>query len=105
MYFSFNVYFLICCVFFFFQAEDGIRDWSVTGADVCSSDLLSVRGLKDAGARQEKQGAEARGREVDAHRVVRPLGGDRLGDVVMVDQSDFDLAVRDRVADRDVVGV
>src|SRR5258706_4911911 len=26
--------------FFFFQAEDGIRDWSVTGSsDVCSSDL------------------------------------------------------------------
>src|SRR5258706_6751950 len=26
--------------FFFFQAEDGIRDWSVTGVpDVCSSDL------------------------------------------------------------------
>src|SRR5437016_8097253 len=27
--------------FFFFQAEDGIRDWSVTwSSDVCSSDLL-----------------------------------------------------------------
>src|SRR5258706_8516680 len=25
--------------FFFFQAEDGIRDWSVTGVHVCSSDL------------------------------------------------------------------
>ena len=24
---------------FFFQAEDGIRDTSVTGVDVCSSDL------------------------------------------------------------------
>ena len=29
-------------MFFFFQAEDGIRDWSVTGSsDVCSSDLLA----------------------------------------------------------------
>src|SRR5262249_59682830 len=28
--------------FFFFQAEDGIRDWSVTGVpDVCSSDLVT----------------------------------------------------------------
>ena len=27
-------------VFFFFQAEDGIRDRDVTGADVCSSDLM-----------------------------------------------------------------
>src|SRR5690554_7109208 len=26
--------------FFFFQAEDGIRDADVTGADVCSSDLI-----------------------------------------------------------------
>src|SRR5260370_14489286 len=26
-------------LFFFFQAEDGIRDSSVTGSDVCSSDL------------------------------------------------------------------
>src|SRR5256885_7836399 len=25
--------------FFFFQAEDGIRDYKVTGVDVCSSDL------------------------------------------------------------------
>src|SRR3989475_8373269 len=25
--------------FFFFQAEDGIRDLTVTGVDVCSSDL------------------------------------------------------------------
>src|ERR1019366_4954903 len=25
-----------CCVFFFFQAEDGIRDWSVTGVQTCA---------------------------------------------------------------------
>src|SRR3712207_2363908 len=31
---------LSCCFFFFFQAEDGIRDIGVTGgSDVCSSDL------------------------------------------------------------------
>src|SRR5262249_58008329 len=24
------------CVFFFFQAEDGIRDWSVTGVQTCA---------------------------------------------------------------------
>src|SRR5215213_10475459 len=24
-----------CCKFFFFQAEDGIRDWSVTGVQTC----------------------------------------------------------------------
>ena len=37
-------------------------------------------------------------------RVVGALGRDRLGDVVVVDQADVDLAVGDRVADRDVVG-
>src|SRR2546427_4110811 len=31
-----------CHVFFFFQAEDGIRDKLVTGADVCSSDLFEL---------------------------------------------------------------
>ena len=27
---------LILMVFFFFQAEDGIRDWSVTGVQTCA---------------------------------------------------------------------
>ena len=36
----------VVCVFFFFQAEDGIRDWSVTGVQTCAlpiyySDCLS----------------------------------------------------------------
>src|SRR5262249_58451236 len=26
----------VCVVFFFFQAEDGIRDWSVTGVQTCA---------------------------------------------------------------------
>ena len=25
-----------CVFFFFFQAEDGIRDWSVTGVQTCA---------------------------------------------------------------------
>src|SRR5438093_5667982 len=25
-----------CCFIFFFQAEDGIRDWSVTGVQTCA---------------------------------------------------------------------
>jgi len=28
-------------VFFFFQAEDGIRDWRDWSSDVCSSDLIT----------------------------------------------------------------
>src|SRR5438046_9138919 len=26
----------LICVYFFFQAEDGIRDWSVTGVQTCA---------------------------------------------------------------------
>src|SRR5207244_8847582 len=42
-------------LFFFFQAEDGIRDDLVTGSDVCSSDLgdtirLAVAAAVNAGA-------------------------------------------------------
>src|SRR5437016_11414247 len=29
------------CVFFFFQAEDGIRDWSVTGVQTCALPIFS----------------------------------------------------------------
>src|SRR5690606_18389772 len=31
------------CVFFFFQAEDGIRDFHVTGVQTCSSDLYVAK--------------------------------------------------------------
>src|SRR5690606_39839929 len=43
--------FLVCfmCYFFFFQAEDGIRDFHVTGVQVCSSDLAS-RGSASIGS-------------------------------------------------------
>ena len=38
----------VFCFFFFFQAEDGIRDWSVTGVQTCalpiSEDELSAQG-------------------------------------------------------------
>src|SRR5438046_7798274 len=30
------LYLLFCFFFFFFQAEDGIRDWSVTGVQTCA---------------------------------------------------------------------
>src|SRR5437868_10605840 len=45
---SVGVCWVFFCVFFFFQAEDGIRDRNVTGvSDVCSSDL-SDRGTQYA---------------------------------------------------------
>src|SRR5205809_1462280 len=56
-------------MFFFFQAEDGIRDVAVTGvSDVCSSDLnsraplgVSVRSPVLPGAREFVEAAEAAG--------------------------------------------
>src|SRR5262249_56646619 len=30
------------CLFFFFQAEDGIRDWSVTGVQTCALPICAV---------------------------------------------------------------
>ena len=53
----------------------------------------------DAGDVDER--AEVLRREVDLDRIVGILGL-RLGDVVVVDQAEVDLALGDRVADRDV---
>src|SRR5262249_57028265 len=42
---------ILCCnfvlfmFFFFFQAEDGIRDWSVTGVQTCALPILALRSL------------------------------------------------------------
>src|SRR5438552_11375323 len=43
--------------FFFFQAEDGIRDDLVTGSDVCSSDLSVVPRFAERHSRQVVQSA------------------------------------------------
>src|SRR5262249_58718468 len=32
----------LCILFFFFQAEDGIRDWSVTGVQTCALPISSL---------------------------------------------------------------
>src|SRR5262249_56675215 len=40
------IMFLVCIfVFFFFQAEDGIRDWSVTGVQTCALPILRLIGM------------------------------------------------------------
>src|SRR5437016_10615002 len=58
--------------FFFFQAEDGIRDWSVTwSSDVCSSDLLGAT-LGSRLSRLRQLAAEAAA--VDALVGRRPAG-------------------------------
>src|SRR5690606_39892609 len=35
----------LCCFFFFFQAEDGIRDFHVTGVQTCALPILSCFAL------------------------------------------------------------
>src|SRR5256886_5304928 len=43
--------YIMSCVFFFFQAEDGIRDLTVTGVQTCALPILPVGGdLLDPGA-------------------------------------------------------
>src|SRR5438093_12023886 len=46
------------CVFFFFQAEDGIRDWSVTGVQTCALPILEEH-VQDHGHR---------GKEISCHK-------------------------------------
>src|SRR5689334_23635471 len=48
MYYSlFRVTFsLYICVFFFFQAEDGIRDGTVTGVQTCALPIWAVRNAR-----------------------------------------------------------
>src|SRR5690348_17521892 len=45
-----------CLFFFFFQAEDGIRDGRVTSSDVCSSDLVELVGLLASCKREGHEG-------------------------------------------------
>src|SRR2546427_7182927 len=51
---------ICCCVFFFFQAEDGIRDLTVTGVQTCALPILPVSkraGDKVIGATLNTNGA------------------------------------------------
>src|SRR5438093_10583287 len=46
-----NLAHLICFLcFFFFQAEDGIRDWSVTGVQTCALPISIWRALRLSGS-------------------------------------------------------
>ena len=44
-----KVYYLFI-FFFFFQAEDGIRDWSVTGVQTCALPIWQKGGVVPSGA-------------------------------------------------------
>src|SRR5262249_57111445 len=49
----------MCVVFFFFQAEDGIRDWSVTGVQTCALPISAAERMND-GSRKTEDGKRPR---------------------------------------------
>src|SRR5262249_58965442 len=51
-----------CLLVFFFQAEDGIRDWSVTGVQTCALPI-SVRPDPGPGADRDELGGTGAGRD------------------------------------------
>src|SRR5437879_6828378 len=68
-----EVYHHVVAVYFFFQAEDGIRDTSVTGVQTCALPIWSPRGAR----------ASARARPSDRPRArsAHPRGGCRARSV------------------------
>src|SRR5262249_59061397 len=52
---------LVSFVFFFFQAEDGIRDWSVTGVQTCALPISSAASAAPFTASSERAAAPGRG--------------------------------------------
>src|SRR5438046_6195774 len=77
--FSLQVAGIYCLFRFFFQAEDGIRDWSVTGVQTCALPILPRHGAGALARRvpaRARSGAACRGRR----RRPRPRGPvDRTG--------------------------
>src|SRR5262249_59564814 len=49
---------VVTLFFFFFQAEDGIRDWSVTGVQTCALPIF-VPGVLQTGSTRRFEGAVA----------------------------------------------
>src|SRR5438046_3640221 len=70
----------ICIFFFFFQAEDGIRDWSVTGVQTCA---LPISGMERVTARDsgavvlcKREGIVD---QVDSERIIVRVESDHSG--------------------------
>src|SRR2546422_6404147 len=49
-----------CHFFFFFQAEDGIRDVAVTGVQTCALPIFPVPGFRRAPRAKDRRGADRR---------------------------------------------
>src|SRR2546425_11078810 len=67
----------MCLVFFFFQAEDGIRDKLVTGVQTCALPISKLR-RRGGPCLEDRLGKlELQRREADVAKVVRPAGATR----------------------------
>src|SRR5260370_29097361 len=64
------------CVFFFFQAEDGIRDSSVTGVQTCALPIY----MRSTERHLFRFGEEVIGVAVQDHAAYRAYGNQFLGD-------------------------
>src|SRR2546427_10505551 len=65
----------LSCVFFFFQAEDGIRDLTVTGVQTCALPIYLLRRRDGAEHHGGDAGGGRGGQAVAGHRV----GGGQIG--------------------------
>src|SRR5438093_12820235 len=90
----------LVALFFFFQAEDGIRDWSVTGVQTCALPIWQADGRAHGwrGDRLLRRARAACGRS-DA-RVPRPQRyPSGAGRVAVMNQSVDELELKARVDD------
>src|SRR2546430_7309225 len=63
-----------CCCFFFFQAEDGIRDLTVTGVQTCALPIFnSLTELQQLRVIARSTAFQYKGKDVDPRRVGREL--------------------------------
>src|SRR2546430_14872787 len=67
-------------IFFFFQAEDGIRDLTVTGVQTCALPITfwSSRWPSLAGLRETPRTAIVRGAKIGSSPAITPADGPRL---------------------------
>src|SRR5262249_59065002 len=76
--------------FFFFQAEDGIRDWSVTGVQTCALPICLPQIAQQAAPFEEVHGEHVlrgqRGQETETQLLIRRCAGERAEHAVPDDE-------------------
>src|SRR5688572_31785167 len=65
------------CDFFFFQAEDGIRDLTVTGVQTCALPIFRAERTEERKAMNEEPAGSVNDRLGDAERIIAAFGGIR----------------------------